>query len=44
MMNEGQVRQLLETLENKAKGEVNAVRVLAFSGGVSALKMVLEEE
>ena len=44
MMTEGQVRQLLETLDAAAKSETNPLRVVAYSGGVSALKMVLEED
>ena len=43
MMNEAAVRQLLAVLEKDAVGETVPLRVMAFSGGVSALKMVLEE-
>ena len=43
-MSEGQVRQLLETLKGENKRETNVLRVAAFSGGVSALEMVLGED
>jgi hypothetical protein len=43
-MTEGQVRALLQVLtENNAK-ETNPLRVAAWSGGMSALQMVLEED
>jgi hypothetical protein len=44
MMSEAQVRELLATLEQNSQTDQNPVRVLAFSGGVSALKMVLGEQ
>lgn len=45
MMSEGQVRQLLATLTAASQKEGETVaRVLAFSGGVSALQMVLGED
>lgn len=44
MMDESQVRELLTNLENSNRKESNPARVLAFSGGISALKMVLGED
>lgn len=44
MMSEGEIRQLLETLRgNLQKPFTNTIQVAAFSGGVSALEMVLGE-
>lgn len=43
MMSEGQVRQLLATLKDNYERENDLPKIIAFSGGVSALEMVLEE-
>lgn len=43
MMSEGQVRELLAVLKDNNSKEKNVLRVAAFSGGMSALQMVLEE-
>ena len=42
-MSEGQVRALLAVLRDKNAKEANPLRVVGFSGGISALEMVLEE-
>lgn len=42
MMSEGEVRQLLATLKDNYEKAPNLV--LAFSGGMSALEMVLGED
>jgi hypothetical protein len=44
MMSEGEVRELLAELTASNAKETNPARVLAFSGGLSALKMVLGED
>jgi len=44
MMSEGQVRELLTVLKASNAKEANVLRVAAFSGGMSALEMVLEED
>jgi hypothetical protein len=43
MMSEGQVRVLLATLKGNLDKSANNTQALAFSGGVAALEMVLEE-
>lgn len=44
-MSEGEVRELLATLKgNLEKPFSNTIQVAAFSGGVSALEMVLGED
>lgn len=42
-MSEGQVRTLLATLKGNLDNAANTAHAIAFSGGVSALEMVLEE-
>lgn len=42
MMSEGEVRQLLATLKDNLSNSANSFQAAAFSGGVSALEMVLE--
>jgi hypothetical protein len=42
-MSEGQVRTLLTTLKGNLDNAANTSQALAFSGGVAALEMVLEE-
>ena len=44
MIDESQVRQLRDVLKANLKKETNPTRAIAFSGGVSALNMVLGEE
>lgn len=44
MMTEGEVRQLLRVLTANNAKETNPLRVAAWSGGISALQMVLEED
>lgn len=44
MMTAAQVRNLLDQLALKNAQEENPVRALAWCGGISALKMVLEEQ
>ena len=44
MMAEGEVRSLLNVLKGNLEAEKNPVRAIAFSGGVSALEMILEED
>lgn len=41
-MSEEQVRQLLATLADNYANAANKEQVIAFSGGMSALEMVLE--
>jgi hypothetical protein len=43
MMSEGQVRALLTVLKTNLNDAANPAHAIAFSGGVSALEMVLEE-
>lgn len=43
MMSEGQVRELLAVLKGNHERASNPVQVVAFSAGMSALEMVLEE-
>lgn len=43
MMTEAEVTVLLNSLRDKLKAETNPARVIAWSGGVSALEMVLQE-
>lgn len=43
MMSEGEVRALLTTLKGNLDAASNAAQAVAFSGGVAALEMVLEE-
>jgi len=43
-MSEGQVRVLMETLKGNLDKSVNPTQAIAFSGGVAALEMVLEED
>jgi hypothetical protein len=41
MMSEGEVRQLLRVLKSNLDQESNVARIAAWSGGISALEMVL---
>lgn len=42
-MTEKEIREFLAALQAKNAAEANPARVLAWSGGISALKMVLGE-
>lgn len=44
MMNEGQVRVLLNTLKDNLDNSANSYQAVGFAGGISALEMVLEKE
>ncbi|WNT44943.1 hypothetical protein SEA_ABBYDAISY_48 [Arthrobacter phage AbbyDaisy] len=43
-MTEGEVRNLLQTLAANNSKETNPLRVAMWSGGMSALQMVLEDD